>query len=116
MLAASRNLIFVSCLAQDNYIFSFHKDFCTIYLENIMVGHDFMINSLYQLHVDVSINLSEQIVSVVGSKRFRNEINPKYMWHLKLSYIGEERINRLEKDRLLDPLTIESYPVYESCL
>ena len=53
----SRNLISVSCLVQKNYVISFHKDYYTIYFENKMIGSDFLINSLYRLYVDVSVNL-----------------------------------------------------------
>ena len=81
VIFASRNLIFISSLAQDDYEISFNKDHCTIYFKNKMIGHSHLINNLYQLHIDAdeSVNLFEQIVSVVGSKRFRDEINLKYM-------------------------------------
>ena len=77
-------------------------------MENKIVGHNFLINNLYHLHVDISMNVNKQEVHALGSKRPRDEINHKYMWHLRLGHIGEERINRLEKDGLLGPLTTES--------
>ena len=74
---ASRNLISISCFAQDDYEISFNKNHCTIYFGNKMIARGHLINSLYHLHVDAdeSINPSEQIVSVVGFKRFRDEVN-----------------------------------------
>ena len=75
-----------------------------------------MINNLYQLHVDVSVNLSEQIVSAIRSERFRNEINPKYTWLFRLNHIEKERINRLKKDGPLGSMTTQSYSVCESYL
>ena len=57
----SKNLISISCLAQDDCEISFNKDYCTIYFKNKIVVRDYLINSLHHLHVDVdeSINLSE---------------------------------------------------------
>ena len=55
-------------------------------------------------------------MNAIGSKRSRDWINQKYLWHLRLGHIGEDRLNKLEKDGLLGPLTFESYPVCESCL
>ena len=55
-------------------------------------------------------------MSTVGSERSSDEINPKYMWNLRLDHEGEERINRLETDGPLDSMIIESYPVCESYL
>ena len=58
----------------------------------------------------------QAIMSAIGNKRSRDDINHKYMWHLKLCYIREDRINKLEKDSILDSFNFESYPIYESCL
>ena len=115
---ASRNLISVSCLAQDDYEISFNKDHCIIYFENKMVAYGHLINSLYLLHVDTNetVNLSKQTVSTVGSKKSRDKVSLKYIWHLRLDHIGEERINRLMKDDLLESFSDESIPVYESFL
>ena len=53
--AASRNLISVSCLAQEGYVISFHKNHCNIFYENNKVANGFLINGLYQLHINVSV-------------------------------------------------------------
>ena len=37
VLAANRNLIFVSCLAQEGYTISFHKDHCNIKLQIVFL-------------------------------------------------------------------------------
>ena len=76
---ASRNLISVSVLAQEDFEISFNKNFCSIYLRNTLVARDLLIDSLYHLHVDANVNLNEQIVSTVDQKRPRDEINQKYL-------------------------------------
>ena len=55
-------------------------------------------------------------MSTVGQKRFRDEINQKYLCHHRLGHIEEDRINRLKKDEILGSLHLESYPACESCL
>ncbi len=75
-----------------------------------------MIDGFYHLHMDVFVNVSKRIVSTIGSKRSRDEINQMYLWHLRLGHIGEDRINKLEKHGLLNSLTSESYPICESFL
>ena len=47
-----------------------------------------LIDSLYHLYVDANVNLNEQIMSAVGQKRSRDEINQKYLWHDRLGHIG----------------------------
>ena len=60
MPTASKNLISFSCLAQEGYVISFYKDHCNIFYENNKVANGFVINGLYQLHVDVSVFNIEQ--------------------------------------------------------
>ena len=55
-------------------------------------------------------------MKTVGHKRTRDDLNHKYMWHLRLSHIGEDRLNKLEKHGILDLLNFESYPIYKSSL
>ena len=65
---------------------------------------------------DTSININEQIVNAIESKRPRDRIKQKYLWHLRLGHIEEDRLNKLEKDDLLGSLTFESYPICKSSL
>ena len=55
-------------------------------------------------------------MKAIGHKRPREDLNHKYIWHLRLGHIGEEMFNKLEKDEIFDSLNSESYPVYEFCL
>ena len=103
-------------LAQDNYNFYFNKDMYAIYFKNKVVARVLLIDSLCHLYMDASVNIDEQTVNIVGSKRLGDRISQKYLWHLRLSYTGGDRLNKLEKDGLLEPLTFESYLICESCL
>ena len=85
-------------LVQDGFDFNFNKNFYFIYLWNKLIACDLLIDSLYRLYIDANMNLNEQVMSVVGQKRFRDEINQKYLWHHRLSHIGEDRINKLKKE------------------
>ena len=55
-------------------------------------------------------------MSTVGQKRLRDKINQKYLWHHRLGYIREDKINELKKNEILDSLDPESYPACESYL
>ena len=76
----------------------------------------FLIDSLYHLYVDANINLNKQVVSAIGQKRSRDQINQKYLWHHRVGHIREDRINKFEKNGILDSFDSESYLAYESCL
>ena len=48
------------------------------------------------------MNINEQTVSAVGTKRPIDNVNHKYLWHLIIGHIGNDKINKLEKDGILD--------------
>ena len=55
-------------------------------------------------------------MNAIGIKRPRDSLNNRYLWHLRLGHIVENRVNKLKKSGLLSPLTFESYLFCESCL
>ncbi|CAL9078857.1 unnamed protein product, partial [Musa textilis] len=55
-------------------------------------------------------------MSISESKRKREEMNNGYLWHCRLGYIHEGRIQKLLKNGYLDPFDYESYATYEPCL
>ena len=56
---ASKNLISIFVLAQDNYNFYFNKKLCSIYFENKIIARACLIDGLYHLHVDASVNVNK---------------------------------------------------------
>ena len=51
---------------------------------------------------------------VKSLKRKFPSTSDAYLWHL-LGHINSNRIQRLIKDELLEPLDFDGFPVYESC-
>ena len=55
-------------------------------------------------------------MNAIGSKGLKDRISQKYPWHLRLGHIGEDGLNKLEKDDFFGPLTFKSYLICESYL
>ena len=53
---------------------------------------------------------------VKSLKRKFPSTSDAYLLHLRLSHINSNRIQRLIKDGLLEPMDFDESPVYESCL
>ena len=68
MPTASRNLIFVSCLALEDNVITFFKDHCNILYKKNKIINGFLINGLYQLYIDVPVLTIEQNVNAIRSK------------------------------------------------
>ena len=116
--SATRNLISISRLVMDGYKFIFESNVCSIYLRNNLIGYGSLIDNLYHLHMDVSVNTVDNGMNenIIGFKRPREEVNKTYLWHLRLGNIREDRINKLAKNGVLGSLPSEPYPACESCL
>ena len=54
--------------------------------------------------------------NTITHKLEREEISPKYKWYLRLGHIGEDRVTKLDKDKLIGPFGLEPYPTCEFCL
>ena len=53
---------------------------------------------------------------VKSLKRKFPSTSDAYLWHLRLGHINSNRIQRLIKDGLLEPMDFDEFPVCESCL
>lgn len=112
-----RNLISVTALVRTGYRFIFETNGCFIYLQNKLIATGSLVNNLYFLNLDGNVANIEHKENNSQTKRIRdNNLNHKYLWHLRLGHIAEDRINRLAKDGHLGTCASDSYPVCESCL
>ena len=76
-------------------------------------------NWLYPLRPNNQTLLNIEMIKVEQPKYKKQKIshdNDTYLWHLRLSHINLDRINRLVKDGPLRKLNVGTLPVYESCL
>ena len=110
-----RNLISVSKLALSGYSFLFNSKL-VVKFQNKFVASGIIYDGLYLLNVDNSLNNIENDDSNMLSFKRKMDVNPTYLWHLKLGHANIDRINRLVRDGPLQFLKIEPYPICEPCL
>ena len=118
VLAIHRNLIFVTILGQQGYSTSL-KDIVVIKKDKTFICTGTIIDGLYIVTLD-AYELKNSVLDsnshVLPKKRKFSTFNKAYLWHLRLGHINPNRIQRLIKDGLLEPLDLESLLVCESCL
>jgi hypothetical protein len=124
----SRNLISVSCLADDGYDCHFGKELCEIQFNNKCVGLSFRRDKLYMLSMHENVNVvcndrdivcnSESSSSMNGKnkcKRCDSEMSVK-LWHCRLGHISRGRIERLIKENILHPLDFSDVEYCIDCI
>jgi hypothetical protein len=111
ILSLSRNLISVSCLADDGYDCHFGKEQCEIIFNSQCVGLAIRQDKLYMLAMHETANSVSNTTSIERTtndasnkrKRCDNENSAK-LWHYRLGHISRGRIEILIQENILHPL------------
>ena len=113
-----RNLISSTYLGKHGYCvilkdkFVIKKDKVFICSGNIVDGLYILTLVKHELYNSELDNNSH----VKSLKRKFPSTSDAYLWHLHLGHINSNRIQRLIKDGLLEPMDFDEFPVCESCL
>ncbi|KAH9618858.1 hypothetical protein KSS87_009464, partial [Heliosperma pusillum] len=104
-------LVSVISLLKLGFVFNFTSSSLDILYHDDVFGRGILNNGFFVLDLDDFYdNSSFALVS-----RFDVD-SESVKWHARLGHIGQERMNRLAKDGLLDKLTRVKLPICEPCL
>ena len=113
-----RNLISATYLGNHGYCVIL-KDSIVIKKDKVFICFGNIVDGLYIL----TPNKHELYNSELDNNSHVKSLNRKfpstndaYLWHLCLGYINSNKIQRLIKDGLLEPLDFDGFPISESCL
>ena len=108
-----RNLISTTYLGKHGYCVIL-KDNVVVFICscNIVDGLYILTPSKHELYNSKLDNNSH----VKSLKRKFPSTSDAYLWHLRLGHINSNRIQRLIKDGLLEPLDFDKFSICESCL
>ncbi|KAK2989911.1 hypothetical protein RJ640_001976 [Escallonia rubra] len=80
-----------------------------IFLDDVLFGHGFRMNNLFQLDLIDSQSSYSYVVN-------DNIVNDSTTWHARLGHIGQDRMTRLARECLLGPLAKVNLQTCEACL
>ena len=113
-----RNLISATYLSKHGY-YIILKHNVVIKNDKVFICSGNIVDGLYILSLDKHALYNSKLDNnshVKSLKRKFPSTNDAYLWHLHLSHINPNRIQRLIKDGLLEPLDFDGFLVCESCL
>ncbi|KAK2971858.1 hypothetical protein RJ640_000875 [Escallonia rubra] len=91
------NLLSVTALLDSGFSFIFRGNKLDIFLDDVLFGHGFRMDSLFQLDLIDSQSSYSYVVN-------DNIMNDSTTWHARLGHIGQDRMTRLAREGLLGPL------------
>ena len=113
-----RNLISATYLGKHGYCVIL-KDNVVIKKDKVFICSGNILDGLYILTLDKHELYNSELDNdshVKSIKRKFPSTNDAYLWHLHLGRINPNKIQKLIKDELLEPLDFDEFPVCESCL
>ena len=116
----TRNLISVSKLIIDDFIFTFGYNKVYISLNSRVVGYGCLEGNLFKLCLDnqfseslLSFNVNE---NVNQNKRKQDQETSSMLWHQRLGHISRDRMTRLVKDEVLPHLDFSDFEKCVECI
>ena len=113
-----RNLISVTYLGKHRYCVIL-KDNVVIKKDEVFICYGNIVDGLYILTPDKQELYNSELDNKSPIKSLKIKFpstDDAYLWHLRLGHINSNRIRRLIKDELLEPLDFDEFPICESCL
>ena len=113
-----RNLISITYLGRHGY-YVILKDNVVIKKDKVFTNSGNIVDGLYTINPSKHELYNSELdnnLHVKSLKRKFPSTSDAYLWHLCLCHINSNRIQRLVKDGLLEPLDFNEFPVCESCL
>ena len=112
------NIISATYLGKHGY-YVILKDNVVIKKDKVFICSGNIVDGLYILTPDKHVLYKSKLDNnshVKSLKRKLPSTSDAYLWHLRLGHINSNKIQRLIKDGLLEPLDFGGFPVCESCL
>ncbi|KAK2990476.1 hypothetical protein RJ640_008935 [Escallonia rubra] len=103
------NLFIVTALLDNDFSSNFRNNKLDIFLDDVMFGHGFCMDSLFQLDLIDSQSSYSYVMN-------DNIVHNYATWHARLGHIGQDIMTRLDIEGLLSPLAKVNLQTYEACL
>ena len=117
VLEVQRNLVSISKLGCSGYSFIFTTKLVTKFNNKFVTSSNLQDGLYFLSSIDNYIDCVENDNATnVSSLKRKKDVNPTYLWHLRLVHINIDRINRLVRDGPLSLLKVEPYLICEPCL
>ncbi|GKA45105.1 retrotransposon protein, putative, ty1-copia subclass [Tanacetum coccineum] len=111
----TRGVVSISCLVENGYIHIFTTYGISVSKENVFYFNAIPHDGIYEIDMH---NLYPNVSSTfnVSNKRVKYYLDSSYLWHCRLRYINKKRMDKLQRDGILQSTHDESLEKYKSCI
>ncbi|GJT17144.1 retrotransposon protein, putative, ty1-copia subclass [Tanacetum coccineum] len=111
-----RGVVSFSCLLDLGFVHTVTSNGISVSLNGIFYFSAISVNGVFEIDMNdnVSKNNNNSIFSI--NKKRKLDLNSSYLWHCRLAHIGKTRMQKLQREGLLESINDGSYDKCESCI
>ncbi|GJW08634.1 putative RNA-directed DNA polymerase [Tanacetum coccineum] len=111
-----RGVVSFSCLLDLGFKHTVASNGISVSLNGVFYFSAISVNGVFEINMNdnVSKNDNNSIFSI--NKKRKLDLNSSYLWHCRLAHIGKTRMQKLQREGLLESINDESYDKCESCI
>ncbi|GJV57570.1 putative RNA-directed DNA polymerase [Tanacetum coccineum] len=111
-----RGVVSFSCLLDLGFVHTVTSNGISVSLNGIFYFSAISVNGVFEIDMNnnVSKNNNNSIFSI--NKKRKLDLNSSYLWHCRLAHIGKTRMQKLQREGLLESINDDSYDKCESCI
>ncbi|GJT95020.1 putative RNA-directed DNA polymerase [Tanacetum coccineum] len=111
-----RGVVSFSCLLDLGFVHTVTSNIIFVSLNDIFYFSAIFVNGVFE--IDMNDNISKYNNNSIFSinKKIKLDLNSSYLWHCRLAHIGKTRMQKLQREGLLESINDGSYDKCESCI
>ncbi|GJS23361.1 retrotransposon protein, putative, ty1-copia subclass [Tanacetum coccineum] len=111
-----RGVVSFSCLLDLGFVHTVTSNGISVSSNGIFYFSAISVNGVFE--IDMNDNVSKYNNNSIFSinKKRKLDLNSSYLWHCRLAHIGKTRMQKLQREGLLESINDESYDKCESCI
>ncbi|GJR40537.1 retrotransposon protein, putative, ty1-copia subclass [Tanacetum coccineum] len=109
----TRGVVSLSCSVNDGYIHIFMNYGISVSKDDVFYLNAIPRDGVYEIDKH---NLHPNVSSIynVSNKRSKHALDSSHLWHCRLGHINKKRMEKLQRDGILQPTHDESFDKYKS--
>ena len=109
-----RGVISLSCLLDLGFKHSIANKRISVSHNGVFYFSAISVNGVFEIDMNVSKNFNNSVFSISKKRKF--DLDSSYLWHCRLAHIGKTRMQKLQREGLLENIIDESFDKCESCI
>ncbi|GKC50893.1 retrotransposon protein, putative, ty1-copia subclass, partial [Tanacetum coccineum] len=110
-----RGVVSISCLLNNSYIYTFMNYGISVSKDNVFNFNAIPRDGIYEIDIH-NLYPNDKSMYNVSNKRTKHALDSSYLCHCCIGHINKKRINKLQRDGILQPTNDESLEKCKSCI